>query len=86
MLRGATVAATIAFTSFAILSLMIRPACADGWHWHPPERACTNLAAMNANDLITQGKKPYGDLWQGTGCYSDVQALPACSGRLMPRS
>lgn len=52
-------------------------AYADGWLWHAPEPACTDVASMKANDLITEGKKPNGFLWHGTGCYSVTVGEPS---------
>jgi hypothetical protein len=77
MPHRATVAVTLVLASLAILSLVIRPACAA-------ERACTNVASMNANDLIMQGNKPYGFLWHGASCYSVTVVFRAAIGK--PRS
>lgn len=53
--------ATLTFGALTFLSLA-SSARADGCGWHPPEPARTNVASMNANDLITQGQKPVGML------------------------
>jgi hypothetical protein len=69
MRYNATLVASLTFATLMLLS-PARSARADGWGWHPPEPACTNVASMNPNGLITQGKKPGGLLWHGAGCYS----------------
>ncbi len=71
-----TLAATVALATLTILFLA-RSARADGWGSHTPEPACTDVASVDANALITEGRKPYGLLWHGAGCYTVVTIPPS---------